>query len=100
MQKVQENQNNRNHLYVALRMPPVHATAFTLDEENNLTSASAIADVERVLEESEFKDKEMRVCISSTSTEAMAEGLCRYGADVMVYCGLGSKHYEVIRRSR
>ena len=48
---------------------------------------------------SEFKNKEMRVCISSTSSEAVEEGLSRHGADVMVYCGLGSEHYEVRARA-
>ena len=83
------------HLYFAIRLPPTQATAFTLDEQNSLATASAIGDVERALEQSEFKNKEMRVCISSTSSEAVEEGLSRHGADVMVYCGLGSEHYEV-----
>ena len=76
-------------------MPPMQATAYTLDEENTLATANAITDVERVLEDSAFSAKELRVCTSSTAVEAAQEGLSRYGADVMVYCGLGSKHYDV-----
>ena len=73
----------------------MQTTAHTLDKENSLATATAITDVEGVLKESEFSAKELRVCISSTSVEALQEGLSRYGADVMVYCGLGSEHYDV-----
>ena len=100
MQATARAQNKHNHLYMALRMSPVQVTAFTLDEDNSLATANAIADVERVLEQSEFKTKELRVCISSTSAEALEEGLRRHGADVMVYCGLGSEHYDVRLGSR
>ena len=76
-------------------MPPMQATAYTLDEDNNLATATTITDVERVLEDSPFSVKELRVCTSSTAVEGVQEGVSRYGADVMVYCGLGSKHYDV-----
>ena len=56
----------------------MQATAYTLDEENTLATANAITDVERVLEDSAFNAKELRVCTSSTAVEAAQEGLSRY----------------------
>ena len=91
---IAREQRTNYHLYVHLEQQRA-AAKISVEEDNGVATISMIGNVEKEIKKTHaeyFSGKGLRVCISSSTSD---NTLIEKGADIMVYAGKGSQHYDV-----